>query len=77
MVIVSIEEAQKRLPELLADVAGGEEVVISKNDVPLGRLLAMPEPTSANPVRVFGHFAGRIQIAKDFDAPMEDFADYM
>jgi len=83
MVVVTIEEAQKRLNELLSDVASGEEVVIYRDDVPLGRLVPVSESSVTTPEpmtlsrRSFGHFAGRMKIADDFDAPLEDFAEYM
>jgi antitoxin (DNA-binding transcriptional repressor) of toxin-antitoxin stability system len=70
MVLVSIEEAQKYLVELLASAAGGEEVVISKNDVPIGRIVAMPSQKQSASTRIFGQFAGCIQIADDFGAPL-------
>jgi antitoxin (DNA-binding transcriptional repressor) of toxin-antitoxin stability system len=76
MVVVSVEEAQKRLADLLAVVVGGEEVVNSKNDVPISRIVAMPTQEPYQSPRIFGQFAGRIHIADDFDAPLEDFAEY-
>ena len=40
MTIVTMEEAQANLPELIQKLAVGEEVEITENDQPVARLLA-------------------------------------
>jgi antitoxin (DNA-binding transcriptional repressor) of toxin-antitoxin stability system len=73
MTVVSIQEARERFPELLELIAAGEEVIIKKGDQPFARL----SPLHAQRVpRVFGSAKGLIQIADDFDAPLDDFAEY-
>jgi len=36
---------------------------------------AKPEPTRKN--REFGYFKGQITLSDDFNAPLEDFSEYM
>ena len=39
---VSVQEAARQLPELLAMVRRGEEVVIAQEDEPVTRLISIP-----------------------------------
>ena len=76
MVTVTLEEAKDRLGELLLEVAGGQDVVICQHGVPLGQLMSPPVVQTTKRMRQPGRFAGKIQITEDFDAPLDDFADY-
>ena len=67
---VTIEEAKSQLPELLDEALRGEEVVILRDNAPAVKLVPA---TRAG----FGSYKGRIIMADDFDAPLEDIADYM
>ena len=71
---VTIEEAQTTLPELLALVEKGKEVIIAKGKKPLAKLapLARPQENGTKIPRVFGEYAGKIQLSADFDAPLPD-----
>lgn len=68
---VEASEAQTRWAELLDRVQRGEQWVIARE----GRLIARLSPTEREEVpeagrpRIFGHLAGRVHIAEDFDAP--------
>jgi antitoxin (DNA-binding transcriptional repressor) of toxin-antitoxin stability system len=75
---VNLKEAETRLAELIDEVAGGEEVVIKRQDgasfkiVPLlGNAIA---PVKAIPK--FGSARGLIKMSDDFDEPLEDFEEY-
>jgi antitoxin (DNA-binding transcriptional repressor) of toxin-antitoxin stability system len=72
MAPVSVEEAQDRLPELMDEAAGGEEVVIARADGSSFRLV----PLETAPRPRFGSARGLFTMADDFDAPLEDFQDY-
>ncbi len=68
---VTLDEAISRLPLLLEEAAGGQEVVIENNGQPRARLVAMPpaaEPAGEG-LRPLGLFRGKIWISDDFDAP--------
>jgi prevent-host-death family protein len=71
---VNIYEAKTRLSELVREALAGEEVIISKNGIPAVRLVPVRKE---NTKRELGFYAGKIVIADDFDAPLEDFKDYM
>jgi prevent-host-death family protein len=61
---VNVHEAKTHLSRLLARVAAGEEIVISKRGRPVARLVpAVPVPTRRAP----GAWAGKIDMADDFD----------
>lgn len=59
------------LAELIAEAAHGEEVVITGKDGASVKLVPFAE---ARPK--FGSARGLVEMADDFDAPLEDFEDY-
>ena len=71
---VNIYEAKTRLSELVREALAGEEVVIAKNGVPAVRLVPVRKEETK---RELGFYAGKIVIADDFDAPLDDFKDYL
>lgn len=74
MTKVPLEEAQKRLPELIEKAAAGSDIVISRADGADVRLVPVAE-VQRRP-RKAGTARGLIHIADDFDEPLEDFAPY-
>ncbi len=70
---VTIHEAKTHLSRLIQEVLVGEEVIIARGSQPVARLIALPE---ARRRRRLGSAKGRIRIADDFDAPLDDFAEY-
>jgi antitoxin (DNA-binding transcriptional repressor) of toxin-antitoxin stability system len=67
---VTIAEARKQLPGPIDEVRAGGEVVILAEDVPAARLVPI--------VRAgYGCLKGQMKMADDFDAPLDDFADYL
>ena len=71
---VTLGEAQARLPELIGQLQPGEEITITEQGQPLAKV-RKAERTSW-PCKA-GSAAGKIHMAADFDAPLEDFAEYM
>jgi prevent-host-death family protein len=69
MAPVDLEEAKEHLAELVEQAARGEEVVITRNSRPLARIVAI----RSRKERQFGSAKGLIEMADDFDAPLEDF----
>lgn len=67
---VDIADAGSQLPELVEAALAGEEVVITRGDKPIVRLLSLPQQL---PTRRLGTLAGKIRTANDFDAPLEGF----
>ncbi|MEO0556763.1 MAG: prevent-host-death protein [Bacteroidota bacterium] len=70
---VQLDEAQKRLPELMEEAASGEDVRISRGDGASFRLVLVVEPS---PRPVFGSARGLVTMADDFDDPIEGFEPY-
>ena len=75
MIDVNIHEAKTQLSRLIKAAIDGQEVVISKRNKPVARLVPV-EPVKVE--RNLG-WAGEdgLWMADDFDAPLEDFASYM
>jgi antitoxin (DNA-binding transcriptional repressor) of toxin-antitoxin stability system len=75
-VFITVEEAQATLKELISKLIPGEEIFITENERPVARLVAMPR-TQQKP-RQPGTLKGTVlYMAPDFDAPLEDFKEYM
>jgi antitoxin (DNA-binding transcriptional repressor) of toxin-antitoxin stability system len=76
MPTVTIEEASSKLSELIHDLTPGEEVIITENDHPVARLVAtaLPRRQPRRPGTLKGTV---LYMAPDFDAPLDDFEEYM
>ena len=74
MITVSVEEAAREFPALLNDAINGQEIVITRDDRPVVKLVSVQ---AGKPRRQFGSARGLIAIAPDFDAPLADFAEYV
>jgi antitoxin (DNA-binding transcriptional repressor) of toxin-antitoxin stability system len=73
---ITVEEAQATLKELLGKLSPGEEVVITDNQRPVAKLVV----TAGAPrkPRQPGTLRGTVlYMAPDFNAPLEDFKEYM
>ncbi len=71
---VTLDEARDHLDDLIRTAMGGDEVIITKDSLPVVKLV--PFPTSKAKPR-FGSGKGKIEMANDFDGPLEDFSEYM
>jgi antitoxin (DNA-binding transcriptional repressor) of toxin-antitoxin stability system len=72
---ISVDEAQAKLPELIAGLRPGEAVVITAKDQPLATL-TRAERTSW-PCKAGSAKDKIVWIAPDFDAPLDEFREYM
>lgn len=73
MALVNVHQAKTHLSQLLQAVEQGEEVVIARSGVPIARLVAWCAP--AKPVTAPGAMRGQIEMADDFDAPLDELFD--
>ena len=74
MPTMTIEEAQAKLPELIAQLAPGEEVVLTRNDRPVAKLVGQ----SVDPPRpVFGRGRGKLVVVSEDDDHLQGFEKYM
>jgi prevent-host-death family protein len=72
---VNIHEAKTNLSKLIRLAEAGEEVIIARDGVPVVKLT----PVAEQPVqrRAGGAADSILYMADDFDAPLEEFAEYM
>lgn len=72
MKVINIHEAKTQLSRYLQDVSAGEEIVIGRYGSPVAKLVPY---VADKPKFEFGLLAGKIKIAKDFDAVDERIVD--
>lgn len=68
---VNITEANKNLSELIEAANRGEEIIVTKDDQPIGKIVPFKR------VRRAGSAKQLVTISKDFDKPLEEFKNYM
>ena len=71
---ITLDEAKKQLLDLIEAAIKGDEVFILKNEQQTIQLVPV-EPLKRQPQ--FGSAEGLVVMADDFDAPLEDFNEYM
>jgi prevent-host-death family protein len=67
----NVAEAKAHFSTLVRKALQGEDVVIARDNQPLLRLVPVGVASRAP-----GSAKGRVAMAADFDAPLEDFAGY-
>lgn len=72
---IELAEAEAQLGRLIQQVGAGAEVLITRNGAPLARLVAAVADDGRE--RVPGSAKGLFTVPADFDAPLDDFRDYM
>ena len=72
---VELAQAGAQLDKLVEEVDAGAEVVITRDGHPVARLVAATAEAETD--RVPGSAKGMFTVPDDFDAPLEDFSDYM
>lgn len=73
---ISLEYAQLHLAEVIVQLQPGEAVELTRNEQPVAKLVAAKTPLRKP--RTPGSAKGTVlNIADDFDAPLEDSQEYM
>jgi antitoxin (DNA-binding transcriptional repressor) of toxin-antitoxin stability system len=75
MPTVTLEEAQARLPELIEQLQANQELVITRDNQPVAKLVG-PPARPAQPCQA-GSAAGMLVILEEDDEHLEDFKEYM
>jgi antitoxin (DNA-binding transcriptional repressor) of toxin-antitoxin stability system len=75
MTSVTIEEAQANLPEIVRQLQPGEEITITENEQPLAQVRKVQR--TSWPCKAGSAKESILRIAPDFDAPLDDFREYM
>ena len=73
--MITLEEAQARLSELIGKLSPGEEIVITQNQKPVAKLIGEHPP--ARKTRVPGNCKGMITLAIEDEEHLKDFEEYM
>lgn len=74
---VTLEEAGAKLPELFDAALRGEEVLVTANGEINATIQLVPRAAGGLASRAPGSARGRIKMADNFDAPLEEFKEYM
>ena len=69
MTNVTIHQAKTNLSKLIAEVEQGGEVIISRRDKPVARLVALPVMRKE---RIPGRFAGQFELGPEFFEPLPE-----
>lgn len=82
MVTVSVKDAESQLASLVDKAVAGEDVVLTKDDAPVARIVSTDsislEEAASLRVRTPGNARGVVlYMSEDFDAPVDDFKEYM
>ena len=72
---IDVAEAKENLSELIEAAIKGEEVVISKDNQPVVKLVVIPKKVKRD--RQAGSAKGMVWMSDDFDEPLEEFKEYM
>ncbi len=71
---IEISDLQNQIAVLLNAINKGEEVVFMRATTPIAKVVNLAQNKKR---RKAGSAAGQIVMAPDFDAPLDDFKEYM
>ena len=74
MPTLTIDEVQSQLPQIIDQLRPGDELVITRNDLPVARLLGPELPKG---VPIYGRGKNMLIAYVDDDEHLKDFAEYM
>ena len=72
---MAVEDIKVTLPELLDRMTPGDEVILTRNQQPVAKLVS--EPANHRKARKAGNCIGMIRIVADDDEHLEGFEEYM
>ena len=72
--VVNMHDAKSSLSRLVKRAASGEEILIANHGKPVAMLSRIPDRRKKVPWDIF---KGRIEMADDFDAPLDELKDYV
>lgn len=72
---LTLEEAQAKLPEIIDTLAPGEELLITRSNQPVAKLVGQRRPVRK--ARQPGSAKGKFAILAEDDEHLEDFREYM
>jgi prevent-host-death family protein len=75
MTSVTLAEAHAHLPQIIEQLQPGEEITITDNGKPLAQVKKAERDSW--PCKAGSYRKAEFWMAPDFDAPLEDFKEYM
>jgi prevent-host-death family protein len=72
---ITVAEAKAKFSELMKRAEAGEEITVTRHGKAVARV--MPPAVPEEPLPRIGALKGKIRIADDFDAPLEQFGEYV
>ena len=72
--VVNMHDAKSSLSRLVKRAASGKDILIARNGKPVARLTRLSNRKST---ALIGAFAGKLHMAKDFDAIPAEFETYL
>jgi len=72
--VVNMHAAKSSLSRLVKRAAAGEQIVIANHGKPVAMLSRVPSSSKKIP---WDAFKGKIHMTDDFDAPLDEFKDYI
>jgi antitoxin (DNA-binding transcriptional repressor) of toxin-antitoxin stability system len=73
--VLTVEEAQSRLKELIHQLSPGQEIVLIENQQPVAKLVGSRSDRPPRPAPGLGQ-GSVLYMASDFDEPLEEFKEY-
>ena len=73
VVSVNYDELKAKIMDMIEAAMRGDKVVVIKNGKQIVQLVRMKSTRKPK----FGSAKGKIKFAPDFDAPLNDFGEYM
>ena len=77
MSTVTIELAATQLNQLIDSLHPGDEIIITRNDMPVARLIGEHALAPSGKLKLSTMSGSVVSTAPDFDAPLDDFKEYM
>lgn len=74
MQTIPLEQAEGHLAEIIDKLTPGEEIVLTRDEKPVARLVAEP---GEKPRPIPGRGKGMLTIISDDDEHLKDWAEYM
>jgi antitoxin (DNA-binding transcriptional repressor) of toxin-antitoxin stability system len=74
MLTVTLEKAQADLPALIERLTEGEAILITQDTRPVAQLVP---PPATHPQPTFGSCKGGLQIVREDNEHLADFAEYV
>ena len=71
---LAVEDLALTLPELLDTLSPGDEVILTRNQKPLAKLIGEPAPKPSRPVPGLGR-GSILHMSPDFDDSMDDLLE--